>query len=138
MIELQSWSPSHTGGIVEASMDAALATATYLASSVGPIFDPVTAKAITKHTDWFLVYLEGTTDTNQEPPWVTIYAYKAFLIAWQLVRCDSPGAMLAAGVADGDTEGAVRWARTVFGRRQRWQFGKLILDSIDSLNDMAQ
>lgn len=27
MIELQSWSPSHTGGIVETSLDAALATA---------------------------------------------------------------------------------------------------------------
>ncbi|KAJ5082141.1 hypothetical protein N7532_011184 [Penicillium argentinense] len=133
MIELQLWSPSHTGGIVEGSIDAVLNQSTYLAPSSGFLCEPETAKAVQPYVNWFLRYLEASVSPTPEAPWVAMYAYKAFLIAWQLVRGGIPGAMEAVGVADGDVEGALAWARMVFSRRQRWQLGKLILVCLDSL-----
>lgn len=133
MIELQLWSPSHTGGIVEGSIDAVLSQSTYLAPSAEFLCEPDTAKAVQPHVDWFLRYLEAVIAPETEAPWVALYAYKAFLIAWQLLRGGIVGAMNVVGVADGDENGALGWARKVFLRRQRWQLGKLILDCIDAL-----
>lgn len=133
MIELQVWSPSHVGGIVEGSIDAILTQSTYLSPHVELLSETSIAKAVQPHVNWFLHYLDTTTTAEYEAPWVTLYAYKAFLIAWQLVRGGKPGSMEIVGVHDGDVEGAMRWAREVFQRRQRWQLGKLIMKCLDSI-----
>lgn len=130
MIELQMWSPSHTGGIVEGSIDAVLSQSTYQGPSQF-LCDADTAKAILPHINWFLRYLDETLVPDSEAPWVVLYAYKAFLIAWQLINGGVPGAMEAVGIRDGDVEGAMLWARNVFHRRQKWQIGKLILSCLD-------
>ncbi|KAJ5469216.1 hypothetical protein N7475_006968 [Penicillium sp. IBT 31633x] len=132
MIELQMWSPSHTGGIVEGSIDAVLSQSTYLGPSHF-MFDANTAEAIQPHVDWFLRYLDESVIPDSEAPWVVLYAYKAFLIAWQLINNGLPGAMEAVGVRDGDLDGALMWARKTFQRRQKWQLGKLILSCLDEL-----
>ncbi|KAJ5775236.1 uncharacterized protein N7511_000247 [Penicillium nucicola] len=133
MIELQMWSPSHTSGIIEGSIDAVLTQSTYLAPSSQFLCDPDTAKAIQPHVNWFLRYLDETLSPNSEAPWVTFYAYKAFLIAWQLIRGGIPGAMEAVGIQDGDVDSALVWAKRVFQRRQKWQLGKLILSCLHDL-----
>ncbi|KAH8587661.1 fungal-specific transcription factor domain-containing protein [Bisporella sp. PMI_857] len=133
MIELQMWSPAHTGGIVEASIDAVLNQSTHLAPSYEFLCGANTAKAVKPHVDWFLRYLDTTLAPESEAPWVTLYAYKAFLIAWQLVNGGLPGAMQVVGIQDGDMEGALMWARKVFQRRSRWQLGKLIIPCLDEL-----
>lgn len=133
MIELHMWSPSHTGGIVEASIDAVLnQLTTYLGPSCG-ILESNTAKAIQPHVNWFLRYLDMTLTPDSEAPWIVFYAYKAFLIAWQLLHGRVVGAMQVVGVRDGDVEGALGWARKVFERRRRWQLGRLILACLDEL-----
>ncbi|KAL4782817.1 fungal-specific transcription factor domain-containing protein [Aspergillus varians] len=133
MIELQIWSPSHTSGIVEASIDAVLSQSTYLSPSPAILCEEITAKAIQPHVDWFLRYLDTTVSADGEAPWVALYAYRAFLIAWQLVRGRLPGAMSVVGVEDGDVHGAVEWARMVFGRRAKWTVGRLICTCLDGL-----
>ncbi|KAH8894713.1 hypothetical protein GQ53DRAFT_780115 [Thozetella sp. PMI_491] len=133
MIELQMWSPAHTGGIVEGSMDGVLNQSAYLAPSCEFLCKSNTAKAIQPHVDWFLRYLETTVEPGSEAPWISLYAYRAFLIAWNLVRGGNSGAMQVIGVHDGDVEVALEWARKVFRRRERWQLGKLILSSLDTL-----
>ncbi|RSM02895.1 hypothetical protein CEP52_007747 [Fusarium oligoseptatum] len=133
MIEVQIWSPSHTGGIVGGSMDAVLHQLSYLAPSCEFLCESNTAKTIQPHVDWFLRYLDATIEPDAEAPWITLYAYKAFMIAWQLVRGSMLGSMQVVGVDDGDAEGALAWARKVFGRRQRWQLGKIIMGCLDSL-----
>lgn len=135
MIELHLWSPAHTGGIVASSLNAVVTQSTSLAPSYEFLWEADTAKAIQPHVDWFLRYLNTTLEPDMEAPWVAVYAYKAFLIAWQLVRGGIPNAMLVAGIADGDVEGALGWARKVFRRRQRWQLGRLILTCLDGLGD---
>lgn len=133
MIELHMWSPSHTGGIVEASIDAVLHQLTaYLGASSG-IIESNTAKAIQPHVNWFLRYLDMKITPDSEMPWIAFYAYKAFLIAWQLMHGKVVGAMQVVDVRDGDVEGALRWARKVFERRRRWQLGRLILACLDEL-----
>ena len=133
MIEMQMWSPSHTGGIVEGSMDAVLHQLTYLAPSCELLCEFNTAKTLQPHVDWFLRYLDATLVPDSEAPWITLYAYKAFMIAWQLVRGGVLGSMQVVGVHDGDVDGALMWARKVFQRRQRWQLGKIILACLDTL-----
>jgi hypothetical protein len=133
MLELQMWSPSHTGGIVGGTMDAMLSQSTALAPTYEFLCDVDTAKAIEPHVQWFLQYLDETLIADTEAPWITLYAYKAFLIAWQLVRGGVAGAMQIVGVADGDSAGAVLWARKIFERRRRWRVGRLILSCLDDL-----
>jgi hypothetical protein len=88
---------------------------------------------IQPHVDWFLRYLDATESPNAEAPWIVLYAYKAFMIAWQLLKGGIGNAMEIVAVADGDLEAALAWARNVFGRRQRRQLGKIILSCIDTL-----
>lgn len=133
MIELQLWSPSHTSGIVGGSMDAVLNQSAFEAPPCEFLCEPDTAKSIQPHVDWFLRYLDTTVSPDSEAPWVAVYAYKAFLIALQLVRGGVVGAMQVVGVADCDVKGALTWATTVFRRRHRWQLGKLILSCLDTL-----
>ncbi|KAJ5641108.1 fungal-specific transcription factor domain-containing protein [Penicillium herquei] len=133
MLELQLWSPSHTGGIVGGTLDAMLQQSTELAPSYDFSSDIDTAKAIEPHVQWFLRYLDETLIPDAEAPWVTLYAYKAFLNAWQLVCGGESGAMQVVGVADGDLDGATNWARMVFGRRRHWKLGQLIMSCLDTL-----
>ncbi|KAL3485107.1 fungal-specific transcription factor domain-containing protein [Aspergillus germanicus] len=133
MIELQIWSPSHTSGIIQSSLDGVLHQSSYLSPSGDILCEDITVAAIQVHVDWFLRYLDDTVEPRGEAPWVALYAFKAFLIAWQLVKGRLPGAMGVVGVGDGDVEGAVSWARHVFGRREGWTLGRLILGSLDQL-----
>lgn len=130
MIELHIWSPSHTNGRIEGSVDAVLEEATTLARSSEISFGTETAQAAQPHVNWFLSYLDTTITTDFEPPWISLYAYKAFLIAWQLVRKGIPGGMEVVGVQDGDVKGAMAWAREVFERRGHRRVGQLILECL--------
>ena len=135
MLELQIWSPSHTGGIIKSSIDTMLQQATDLAPSACEFLcEAETAKSFQSHVDWFLAYLDRTVDVEGEAPWVALYAYKAFLVAWQLVRGGVSGAMQTVGVRDGDAAGAVEWARKVFSRRERWGVGRVIGNCLDRLH----
>lgn len=133
MIELHIWSPSHTGGKIEGSVDAVLKEATVLACSSEISFGTETAQAAQPHVNWLLSYLDTTLTPNAEPPWISLYAYKAFLIAWQLVRKGVPGGMEVVGVQDGNVEGAIAWAREVFERRGHRRIGRLIVECLDML-----
>ncbi|KAH9864596.1 hypothetical protein J1614_010531 [Plenodomus biglobosus] len=134
MIEMQMWSPSHTGGIVGNSMDAAMHQLVYLAPSLEFLRESNLAKSVQPHVDWFLQYLDATLVPDSEAPWITLYACKAFMIALQLVRGKIEGAMQAVGVTDGDVAGALAWAKQVFRRRERWKLGKIVLSCLDSLD----
>lgn len=133
MIEMQMWSPTHTGGIVENSVDAALHQLIYLAPSYDFLCESNLAKSVQPHVDWFLRYLDETTVPDFEAPWITLYAYKAFMIAWQGVRGGMVGAMQVVSVVDGDKEAALTWARKVFSRRERWKLGKIVMVCLDKL-----
>ncbi|PKX92282.1 uncharacterized protein P174DRAFT_512924 [Aspergillus novofumigatus IBT 16806] len=134
MLELQMWSPLHTGGVVGASIDAWLSQSTQMAlSSCEVLCKADTAQSIQPHVDWFLRYLDTMPAPESEAPWVTLHAYRAFLIAWQLVRNGVPGAMQVVGVEDGHEHGALEWARKVFRGKERWQIGRLIAGCLDGL-----
>lgn len=132
MIELQLWSPSHTGGIVGSSLDGFVAQLT--AETPCSEFLSGTARSIQPHVDWFLRYLDSTHAVESEAPWVALYAYKAFIIAWTLVRTGTPGTMQVVGIPDGDCSAALNWAKGVFQRRERWQHGKIIMSSLKRLS----
>ncbi|KAE9371707.1 hypothetical protein N431DRAFT_426333 [Stipitochalara longipes BDJ] len=134
MLELLVWSPSHTSGIVGGSVDAFLTQCTYLASSCQPMYEASTKNALQPHIDWFLRNLDTTPRFDSEPPWLILYAYKAFLIAWQLLREGLPGAMQVVSVCDGDIHGAIEWARKAFQRKHREQLSKLISSCLDMLD----
>ncbi|KAL2871426.1 transcription factor domain-containing protein [Aspergillus lucknowensis] len=133
MLELQLWSPSHIGGIVGGTMDAMLSQLTTQAPTYDFLFNVDTVQAIEPHVQWFLRYLDELLLPDSEAPWIALYAYRAFLIAWQLVCGGTAGVMQVVGVADGDIAGAVAWARKVFGRRRRWKLGQLILSCLHDL-----
>lgn len=134
MIELHMWSPSHTGGIVEGSIDAVIKQLIDLAPSCEFLLETNTVSSIQPHVDWFLRYLDKTISPDTEPPWLTLYAYKAFLVAWQLIRGGITGAMQAIHVKDGDVYGALNWGQKVFSRRKRRQLGRLVLSSLELLD----
>ncbi|KAI1120711.1 fungal-specific transcription factor domain-containing protein [Nemania abortiva] len=135
MVEIEVWSPSHVSGIVEESVDSLLKQSTYLSPHIELLCEPSIASAIQPHVDWFLRYLDTTVTPDLEAPWVTLYAYKAFLIAWQFMCGRTPASMQVVGILDGDKEGALKWAKKVFQRRQRWQLGKLVLERLESLSN---
>lgn len=133
MLELLVWSPSHTSGIVGGSVDTFLTQSTYLASSYQSIHEASTKNAVQPHIDWFLRYLDTAPTFDAEPPWLILYAYKAFLIAWQLLREGRPGAMQVVRVRDGDVHGAIAWARKAFQRNHRQQLSELIGSCLNML-----
>lgn len=136
MIELLIWSPSHTCGIVGGSVLAFLNQSTYLASSCKSLYETATNSAVQPHLDWFLRYLDSPNAADSELPWITLYAYKAFLIAWQLVREGLPGAMSVVGVQDGDVQQATRWARRAFGRSRQRRIAVLIGECLNMLDGL--
>lgn len=136
MIELQMWSPSHTGGIIGGSIDAILREWTSIC--LGPWSETLfnASKAIQPYVDWYLEYLNLTVSVDLEPPWIALYAYKAYLIAWQLLRGGVTNAMQVVGVSEEDRADAISWAKSVFGRRKNQKVGRLILTSLDMLANM--
>lgn len=134
MVELQIWSPSHTGGIVAGSVDSVVSQAAFLAPTAEFLIESDTAKAVQAHVDWFLRYLDSTASPDSEAPWVALYAYKVFLIAWTLVKEGVDGAMTAVGVGTGDVAGARAWAARVFGRRSNLRMGEMIVTCIEKLS----
>ncbi|CED82116.1 hypothetical protein PROQFM164_S01g003283 [Phaffia rhodozyma] len=137
MFEMVSWSSAHMSGVVESSLDAALATASCLANSSGFLIEPDSVRSLQVHANWFLLYLDRTLIVDQEPPFVTFYCFRAWLLALQLLRNGTPDAMSIIGIADGDMESALLWAGRVFERRKRWKVGKLILQNLSSLEELA-
>ncbi|OAK93525.1 hypothetical protein IQ06DRAFT_262434 [Phaeosphaeriaceae sp. SRC1lsM3a] len=134
MIEMQMWSPTHTGGIVARSLDAALNQLTHFAPSSEFLCEANVAGAVQPHVDWFLRYLDETRDlVFSEAPWLVLYAWKAFMIAWQLIKGGVPGAMQAIGIEDGDVKSALGWAKEAFSRRRMWKLGRSVSTCIDSL-----
>jgi hypothetical protein len=133
MIELNIWSPSHTGGIVESSVDGVLSHSTYLAWSSELPFGSDILASIQPHLDWFLRRLDASGDEDFEAPWLDLYAYKAFLLAWQLVRGGVPGAMHAVGIQDNDAAGAVSWVRNAFSKKRPSRLRNMIVDCFDVL-----
>lgn len=107
MIELQMWSPIHTGGIIESSMDAVLQQLTEYAPSYEFLCESRIINLVQPHVDSFPRYLDATVIPDTEVPWVVLYAYKAFMIVWQLVRNGIVGSMQVVGVQDGDTPAAL-------------------------------
>lgn len=133
MIDMQSWSPSHTGGIIANSLDAGLHQMTVMAPSFDLMAKSKIASTIQPHVDWFLRYLDATLVPDTEAPWVILYAYKAFMIAWQLLAGGAKGCMQVVGVQDGDREAALTWAKKAFGRRIHWKLGKVVVGCLDKL-----
>lgn len=131
MIELRIWSSSHTCGIIEGSLNAVLQASTKKAAAGEISFEPQIAQPSQPHIDWFLRYLDTTVSPEAEPPWVALYAYKAFLISWQLLRNKTPNAMRAVGIEDDDAESALAWIRKVFQRRSGREVGKMIITCLD-------
>ncbi|KAL6711737.1 hypothetical protein ACN47E_004671 [Coniothyrium glycines] len=135
MIEMQMWSPTHTGGIVLRSVDAALEQMTTFAPSCKILSQAKIAGVIQPHVDWFLHYLSSNIHPQFEAPWIFLYAWKAYMIAWQLLKGGVPGSMKTIGIQDGDIEGALAWARkNVSQRRSHWKLGKAIAACLDLLD----
>ncbi|KAK2612298.1 hypothetical protein QQS21_001724 [Conoideocrella luteorostrata] len=134
MVEAQLWSSTHTRGVVGGSMDTVLQQLTDLATSGDFMCEPDAAELIRPHIDWFLRYLDQPVVPDAEAPWVTLYAFKAFMIAWGFVS-RGLGSMEFVGIQDGDTEGALVWAQICFGRRKRWQLGKIIMSILGRLRN---
>lgn len=96
------------------------------------VLAPQVAEALDPHLSWFLNYIAGPTHPNDEAPWVTMYAYKACLVAWQLARDGAFDLNQRIGVAD--LPGMQAWMSRVFGRREVWGVGRLIVNSLKELN----
>jgi hypothetical protein len=134
MIELNIWSPSHTGGVVESSVDGVLSHSTYLAWSGDLPFGSDILASIQPHLDWFLRHLDNSDDEASEAPWLNLYAYKAFLLAWQLVRGGVMGVMHAVGVDDNDADGAVSWMRKACSKKRQSRLMKMVVESLNVLD----
>lgn len=87
------------------------------------------------HIGWFLEYLEQEVDYAAEPPWVTMYAFRAVLYAWQLARGGHLDPIERLGL--GDAESLAAWTRRVFARRGRWQAARMVVRCLDEM-DVAE
>lgn len=94
-------------------------------------------ESILVHVEWFITFLRESVQVAQEPPYVTVYAFKAVLLGLQLVRGIAPQAFEAAGIEQGDFAAAVSWAQMVFGRRQRWKVGQIAVHCLKYVQQAA-
>ncbi|WVQ81088.1 hypothetical protein IAT38_003210 [Cryptococcus sp. DSM 104549] len=133
MMELLLWSQTHTGGLVEDSIDAAMAAITLLGANHRIDLTAQIIKSVEEHVTWFLLYLQRTLDTRFEPPFLTFYAFKAAVTAWQIVKSGGSTPLAVVGVADAD--GLLQWMREMFGKRTRWGIGKFALESLGELQE---
>ncbi|THX50475.1 hypothetical protein D6D06_07949 [Aureobasidium pullulans] len=133
MIELLHWSHTHTNGVVEASLDAAFAAATHLSMSqeISPSVQAIAS--LESHINYFLRLLSQEHAVYDEAPWVTVFAFKAALIGWQLVsaECWKPAEIIGTG----DKWDMYQWMNVVFERRKNWCIGRLVTNSLKELDD---
>lgn len=88
-------------------------------------------ESLEPHLSWFLGYLDQPLEAAREPPWVTAYAFRAVLCAWQLAKEGSFQPLAHLGIADLDD--LVLWSKRVFARRARWEVGRLIVKNLEHL-----
>jgi hypothetical protein len=87
-------------------------------------FDSATCRLV-------LRYLDDEFVPGSEAPWITLYALKAFMIAWQLVRGGVAEAMQTVGIEDGDVARALSWAKRAFHLRAKRKLGKVVVACFD-------
>jgi len=72
-------------------------------------------------------------DVIKESPLVALYAWRAFLIAWQLLQQETSGGfgcMSVIGIQAGNSHAARLWVEDVFSRRRKWLIGQAVLRNI--------
>ncbi|OCF39364.1 hypothetical protein I317_06849 [Kwoniella heveanensis CBS 569] len=132
MIDLLLWSPSHTNGVVELNVEAAMAAIARLSNSGISFSSPSVAQTVDRHIRWFLTYLDKTHEVSREAPWMAIYAFKAVLVAYQQVLSGNHKPLDALGLPD--SAALLEWIKEVFARRRGWSVGKIALDSLEELD----
>ena len=95
------------------------------------IVSPEVVETLAPHLEWYLSYLMDVDSASYEPPWITIYAFKASLVAWQLVREGIFDHVVGIGVVD--LKGMCQWIRETFEARSCWKVGQLIVNSLSEL-----
>lgn len=99
----------------------------HLSVTQSGVFTPHVAELLGPHVVWFLHFLARTSSNPTEAPWVTVYAFKAVLVALQLVRAGMVDALNSLGLSD---ENALsEWAKTAFERRAG--VGRLVLKNME-------
>ncbi|WWD08403.1 hypothetical protein V865_006515 [Kwoniella europaea PYCC6329] len=131
MIELLLWSPSHTNGVVERSLEAALAASARLSNSSTTFSSPMVAASVDRHLSWFLTYLDTKTDVSDEAPWMAIFAFKAVLVSYQLVKAGCIETLN--NIPPRHSSEMLDWIREVFERRRNWKVAKIIVSSLEEL-----
>lgn len=107
------------------------------------------AESLETHLSWMLLYLHRSSDNiskpgggdnppvsvNCEPPWVTVYLFKACLVAWQVMRMGT-GLLshTAAVIGVNGEDGLLVWMREVFRRREIWGMGAAALRGLRELD----
>ncbi|WWD06381.1 hypothetical protein V865_004471 [Kwoniella europaea PYCC6329] len=132
MIDLLLWSPSHTNGVVEINLEAALAAVARLSNSAITFSSSSVAATVDHHLRWFLTYLDKTQDVTKEAPWMAIYSFKAVLIAYQQVSSGNNDPLDTLGLSNSDD--MLEWIRGIFEKRPYWSVGKIVLDSLGELD----
>lgn len=95
------------------------------------VFTPQIAELLDPHIQYFLLFLDRPCSGPPEAPWVTVYAFKAVLVAWQLGRAGVFSSIACLGLSD--LKGMADWMRSVFSKRGRGGVGTLIMRSLDEL-----
>lgn len=84
------------------------------------------------HLQWYMSYLNNTERDDFEPPWITICAFRAALVAWQLVGAGTLEHVQALGITD--QRGMADWIKGCFARRTTWGIGRLVMRNIEQLD----
>lgn len=89
--------------------------------------------SLESHINYFLRLLSQEHAVYDEAPWVTVFAFKAALIGWQLVsaECWKPAEIIGTG----DKWDMYQWMNVVFERRKNWCIGRLVTNSLKELDD---
>lgn len=87
------------------------------------------------HINYFLTHLNQERPVYDEAPWVTIFAFKASLVAWQLVRAGVWHPTVIADIHDKDD--MFRWIRQKFERRTNWCVGRFVTNSLQELEAVS-
>ncbi|OWZ48953.1 early growth response protein 1 [Cryptococcus neoformans AD1-83a] len=137
MIELLLWSQSHTGGLVEDSIDAALAAITTLGANNPIELTAQIIQSVEQHITWFLLYLQRTSSPispslQSESPLLTFYLFKATIIAWQIVKSGGSSPLEVVGVKD--EEGLLSWMKKMFRMREKWGVGHSAMRCLGDLH----
>ncbi|OCF72363.1 hypothetical protein I204_06742 [Kwoniella mangroviensis CBS 8886] len=132
MIDLLLWSPSHTNGVVEINLEAALAAVARLSSSAITFSSSSVAATVDHHLRWFLTYLDKTQDVTREAPWMAIYSFKTVLIAYQQVSSGNNDPLNTLGLSNSDH--MLEWIKGIFEKRSYSSVGKIVLDSLGELD----